>query len=415
MLLRSLSLGASWVRGANQPLGLQVRDAACSAARSTSRIPEVDKNLNLEGTTFHQASIIGVDLEAKVVRSDWADVKVYADYDKMLDYDSGITLGSLLRFSFGQPATQALRARAELSDCSARPTCRATSTPSTTSSSTSTCRPATSAANGLTYYPTKLEFLEASRGGRRRIGGYVELTHAILDLLTVGAVVRGWTPYGDPGAAPAFVGPQFPDYGATCRPPATTAPQCDSKVALGQEPGFASLRLHAELPFRRFLQAFASYEVFSTDHRGRPGRLQVRRRQRGASSPARASCCCPSSSSRPRRRRYFFLQRLSNVDLKNLTFEQDQNFHSRWTFALNARSATSFDLSVGPCPIGSWPRPIPAARSIGTAGSSCERPNASGVAVIVAITDERPPGAGRAVPAGAGPDGDRAARGPGRR
>ena len=41
-------------------------------------------------------------------------------------------------------------------------------------------------------------------------------------------------------------------------------------------------------------------------------------------------------------RRYFFLQRLTNVDTEALTFEQDQNLHSRWTFALNASLGYEF-------------------------------------------------------------------------
>ena len=121
-----------------------------------------------------------MDVEAKVVRSDWADVKVYADFDKMLDYDSGITLGSLCRFSFGQPARQALRARAELS--TVRPRLHAQllrHLPRHLPVPVPARR--LQVIDGLTYYPTKLEFLEASRGGRRRIGGYAELTHAILD------------------------------------------------------------------------------------------------------------------------------------------------------------------------------------------------------------------------------------------
>ena len=41
-------------------------------------------------------------------------------------------------------------------------------------------------------------------------------------------------------------------------------------------------------------------------------------------------------------RRYFFLQRISNVDLHNLTFDQDQNVHSLWTFALNVALGYEF-------------------------------------------------------------------------
>jgi hypothetical protein len=142
VLLRSLSLGVGFVHGANQPTGLKYEQGLFGKSFNQP-LPSVDTNLNMEGTRYHQAGFINVDLEAKVVRSNWADVKVYTDFDKMLDYDSAVTLGSLVRFSFGQPATQALRARAEVS------TFGPAYMPSyTTSSSTSTCRRATRAATG---------------------------------------------------------------------------------------------------------------------------------------------------------------------------------------------------------------------------------------------------------------------------
>jgi hypothetical protein len=339
VLLRSLSLGVSWVHGANQPTGLKYEKGLFGRSFDQP-LPAVDKDLNMEGTKYHQTSFINVDLEAKVVRSDWADVKVYTDFDKMLDYDSAITLGTLLRFSFGQPAHQALRARAELS----------TFGPAYMPNYFDTFHdifqyqylPAGyRASNGLTYYPTKLEFLDASRGGRRRVGAYGELTHAIVDLLSVGAVVRGWTAYGDPAQA-GFVGPQFTDWnGATCRPGADANLQCDNKVGLGKEPGFSSLRLHAELPFRRFLQAFVSYEAFSSVTEGGLGAFKLDGDNEVLFSGARIMLL-PILFVQAEGRRYFFMQRLSNVDTKNLTFEQDQNFHSRWTFAINASLGYEF-------------------------------------------------------------------------
>jgi hypothetical protein len=339
VLLRSLSLGVAYVHGANQPTGLKY-ESGLFGKSFNQPLPAVDKNLNMEGTRYHQASFINLDLEAKLVRSDWADVKVYTDFDKMLDYDSAITLGTLLRFSFGQPAQQALRARAEVS----------TFGPAYMPNYFDTFHdifqyqylPAGyKGSNGLTYYPTKLEFLDASRGGRRRVGGYAELTHAIVDLLSVGAVVRGWTAYGDPAQA-GFVGPQFNDWnGATCPPGTDGNLQCANKVGLGREPGFGSLRLHAELPFRRFLQAFVSYEAFSSTSEGGLGAFKFDGDNEVLFSGARLMLL-PILWVQAEGRRYFFLQRLSNVDTKNLTFEQDQNFHSRWTFAINASLGYEF-------------------------------------------------------------------------
>jgi hypothetical protein len=274
------------------------------------------------------------------VRSDWADVKVYGDFDKLLDYDSGFTLGSLFRLSFGQPAHQALRARAEVSFFG----------PAFLPNYFDTFHdifqyqylPAGyKTSMGRTYYPTKLEFLEASRGGRRRIGGYFEVTHAIFNALTVGATVRGHTPYGDPTDA-AFTGPAFPDFDATCQlDPVTGKPTCARKITLDKEPGFGSLRLSAELPFRRFLQAYASYEAFSSTTEGGLGAFKFDGDNEVFFSGARMMLL-PILFIQAEARRYFFLQRLSNVDVHNLTFQQDQNVHSLWTFAVNVSLGYEF-------------------------------------------------------------------------
>ena len=279
-----------------------------------------------------------------MVRSDWADVKVYTDFDKMLDYDSGITLGSLLPLQL-RPARPpgAARPRRAVA-CSARPTCRATSTPSTTSSSTSTCRRATRRSNGLTYYPTKLEFLEASRGGRRRVGGYAELTHAIVDLLTVGAVVRGWTAYGDPAQA-GFVGPAVPRLRTA--PPARQA--TDGNLQLRQQGRrWAASRASARCACTPSCRSAASCRPSSATRcsarttEGGLGAFQFDGDNEVFFSGARIMVL-PILFIQAEARRYFFLQRLSQRrHCKNLTFEQDQNFHSRWTFAVNASLGYEF-------------------------------------------------------------------------
>jgi hypothetical protein len=338
VLLRSLSFGASWIRGGNQPLGLKYERGLFR--RSYDKlIPELDENLDLQGSTFHQASIMGIDVEAKVVRRDWVDVKVYADYDKMLDYDSGLTFGSLWRFSFGKPAHQALRARTEVSFFG----------PAFLPNYFDTFHdifqyqylPAGyRSSGGLMYYPTKLEYLDASRPGRRRVGGYAELTYSVRDYLTMGAFLRGWTPYGEPGTS-GYLGPQFSDFGSACQPAANGTQSCSGKVAIGREPGFGSLRLHAELPFRRFLQAFASYEVFSTTTEKGLGVFRFDGDNEVFFGGARLMVL-PFFFIQGEGRRYFFVQRFTDVDLHELTFEQDQNFHSRWTFALNASLGYEF-------------------------------------------------------------------------
>jgi hypothetical protein len=338
VLLRSLSFGSSWIRGGNQPLGLRYERGLFRKSYD-QLIPELDDSLDLQGSTFHQASILSFDVEAKVMRRDWADIKVYADYDKMLKYDSGVTLGSLWRFSFGKPAHQALRARTEVSMFG----------PAFLPGYFDTFHdifqyqylPAGyQSSRGMTYYPTKLEFLEASRPGRKRIGGYAEVTYSLRDYLTMGAFLRGWTPYGSP-RMPGYTGPQFSDYGGTCQANDKGTQVCDQKVALGREPGFGSLRLHAELPFRRFLQAFASYEAFSTTTEKGLGAFRFDGDNEVFFGGARIMVL-PFFFIQGEGRRYFFVQRFTDVDLHELTFEQDQNFHSRWTFALNASLGYEF-------------------------------------------------------------------------
>jgi hypothetical protein len=339
VLLRSLSFGVSWVRGGNQPLGLKYERGLFRSAYE-KLIPEVDANLDLQASGSREAGIIGFDVEAKVLRRDWADLKIYADFDKMLSYGSGLTFGSLGRFSFGKPAHQALRARAEVSMFG----------PAYMPGYFDTFHdifqyqylPAGYlSSQGRQYYPTKLEYLEASRPGRKRAGGYAEVTYSLRDLFTLGATVRGWTPYGSP-RVDGFVGPQFADLGSNCQAQMDSGKQiCDAMTATSKETGFTSFRMHAELPFRRFLQAFASYEVFSTTTESGLGAFRFDGDNEVFFGGARVMLL-PFFFISAESRRYFFVQRFTDVDLHNLTFEQDQNFHSRWTFALNASLGYEF-------------------------------------------------------------------------
>ncbi|HEY0708268.1 MAG TPA: hypothetical protein VGG33_15795 [Polyangia bacterium] len=338
VMLRGLSIGASWTGGSNQPKALRY-EPGLFGTNFDRLIPEVDSDLHLVGQGYRQASMIGLNVETKVVRSDWADVKVYADYDKMADFDGGFTLGSLLRFSFGRPATQALRARAEISLFG----------PAFLPNYFDTFHDIFQyqylpvgyrASNGNLYYPTKIEYLEANRGGSKRMGGYLEVTHAVFDALTLTAVLRGHKPYGSPGTA-GFAGPSFPDYGGNCPEQGDTGRVCANKITLGHEPGFGALRLSAELPFRRFLQAYASYEVFSSTTDGGLGAFKFDGDNEVFFSGARVMLL-PFLFLQAEARRYFFLQRLSNVDINNLTFEQNQNLHSLWTLAANVAVGWEF-------------------------------------------------------------------------
>jgi hypothetical protein len=337
-LARSLSVGVSLVHGVDQPKTLKY-ERGLFGASFDQPLPEVDQELHLMGSRFHQASVVGVDVEAKLLRTSWADLKVYADYSQMLDYGGGATLGSLWRFSFGQPAHQALRARAEMTVFA--PDYLPNYFDAFHDIFQFQYLPGGyEASNGHYYYPTKLEYLEASRGGRRRVGGYLELTYAVLDYLALGFEARAWTPFGSPREE-GFVGPSFPDYGSPCAAGEGGVLECQQTVDFFREPSFSSLRVHAELPFRRFLQAFASYEVFSATAENGLGVFRFDGDNEVFFSGARVALL-PILFISAEARRYFFVQRLTNVDTTALTFEQDQTFHSRWTFAINASLGYEF-------------------------------------------------------------------------
>lgn len=329
---RSLSLGFSFVRGGGQPLGLAYERGLFGAAYGEA-IPRLDQGLDHVGATERNLNVVGADLEVKLLRTASADMKVYVDYQKMAGYGGGVTLGSLWRWSFGAPASQATRLRAELIrfDADYLPGYFDTFHDIF---ATQYLPLAYRGSNGLVYYPTKLEYLEAHHGRRKRLGGQFELSHAIFDVVTASATVRAWTPLG--ASAGDALPPAFPDRGAPCALPAAGgAPPCPNTIPLEREQRFTSLRLHVELPLRRYLQAFASYEVFTTTAEDSLGVLAFDGDNEIFLSGARVRLL-PILFLLAEARRYYFLQRLSNVDLATLTLEQDQNYHSRWTFALSA-------------------------------------------------------------------------------
>lgn len=331
-LARSLSFGFNFVYGSNQPRTLALEPGLFGPAFNQP-IPKVSDALGHEASLERGLSIFGADIELKVVRGETADVKLYADYQKMAGLGGGMTLGSLFRFSFGQPATMATRARFEVQrfDADYLPNYFDTFhdvfqyqyLPA-----------AYTGSNTLTYYPTKLGFLEANRGGSARYGYYAELTHTIFDHLTVGVAARGWRPSADSRSL-TFIDP-------SCRNPGGAVPDCGGTNALLREPGFSSLRLRVELPFRRFLQAFGAYEVFSTTAEKGLGIARLDGDNEILFAGARLMIL-PILFLQAETRRYFFLQRVANVDLENLVVTQDQNVHSNWTFAVGAYLGYEFN------------------------------------------------------------------------
>jgi hypothetical protein len=328
---RSLSIGGSFVHGVNLPHVLHYEKGLFTPSFDQP-IPQVDSNLKPVGGRYAQVNIFGGDVEAKVLRTSSVDLKLYLDFQKMSGYGSGTTAGALWRSSAGEPAWQALRARAELNYFSAD------FLPSFFDTyhdifSYQYLPMGYKGTNGLTYHPTKLQYLDSQKGGRKRLGAYFELSHAFLNYLTLGATARIWRPVGSPGNA-GYQGPSFPDYAQDCADKDGEL-TCGKSVGVGGEPGFTSLRFSAEVPFRNYLQAFASYEVFSTTTEKGLGAFRFDGDNEIFFSGVRLKLL-PILFIQAESRRYFFMQRIHSVNLDNLTVQQDQNYHADWTFAVNA-------------------------------------------------------------------------------
>lgn len=332
VLMRSLSFGFTYAHGVNQARRL-LYEPGLFAPAFDQPIAKVDDKLNMIGAEYAAMDVMGVDLEAKVLRLSENDLKIYGDFQKMKSFGSGMTMGALFRFSQGEPATQALRARAELSYFSADYLPSYFDTYHDIFSNQ--YMPATyKASNGLTYSPTKWQYLEAARGGKPRVGGFLEVTHSFLDKLTLGVAGRHWRPVGSPKDA-AFDGLRFPDYGQSCTSSGDGDLDCGRKTVRLEDKGFTSLRLRAELPFRKFLQAFASYEVFSSGDENGLGVFQLDGDNEIFFGGARLMLL-PFLFFQAETRRYFFLQRVTNINLQTATVEQDQRYHANWTFAFSA-------------------------------------------------------------------------------
>ena len=345
--LRSLSLGASIVVGLSVPrtLGYEVGLLKPSNGQFIPALNPEDLTYVTQETDTVQ--IAGFDVESKLIRTESADMKVYYDLQQMKDHGGGQTLGTLWRFSFGQPAFMALRVRAEgyYFDADYLPSFfdgfydihKNQYLPSGY----------TAGANRLSYYPTKLGFLEANKGGRKRLGGMFEITHSFVDLLTVGAALTTWSPTGDPQTA-GFVGPSFPDITAegpnkcTLTGSALSCPKQKLLDPRGEEKGYASLLLHAEVPFKSFLQGFATYQIFGENvSQLQDNMFKFKGNNEVLFSGVRIHIL-PLIYLQAEARRFYFLQRVTNIDIDALRIDQDQNYRAQWTFGLNINAGLEF-------------------------------------------------------------------------
>lgn len=335
--LRNLSFGASVAVGLDAPR-LVAYEPGLFEPSVDKPIPRVDSDLNPVVVDDATVTILGFDVETKLIRTQNADLKVYFDVQQILDHGRGFTLGTLWRFSFGRPATMALRIRAEghLFDPDYLPSYF----DSFYDVQKLQYLPAGYFSGAVAYYPTKLAYLEANAGGKQRLGGYFEATHTFVNLLTVGLAVRGSVGIGQPRAA-GFQGPQFTNYDA-CGWQGERLDCAAAGTVTVAEPGYGSLLLYGEIPFRRFLQAFISYEAFSTSLNAAGLDLFELDGDNEVLFAGARLQLLPVLFVQAEARRFYFLQRITNVDLDNLRMEQDQNFHSEWTFALNLYAGYEF-------------------------------------------------------------------------
>ncbi len=333
--LRSLSFGVQATVGRHVPRTLGYEEGLWAPSAGVP-IPALDADANLAVVDDDTVIFLGFDAETKLWRTRQADLKVYFDAQSMQDHGSGFTLGSLWRFSFGEPAYMALRVRAEafVHD--------ADYLPSFFDGFYDVHKlqyiPAGYTSGMGTYYPTKLGFVEAMKGGPRRLGGYLEVTHSFVGLLTLGLSARNSGAIGDPAEA-GFDGPRFQD-ASTCPIGTTGALGCPATVKV--DPGYASALVFAQIPFKRILQAFVSYEVFSTALEGEGlDFLQLDGDNEVLFSGVRLQLL-PILFIQGEARRFYFTQRLSKVDVDQQIIEQDQNLRADWTFAINLYAGLEF-------------------------------------------------------------------------
>lgn len=335
--LRSLSFGFSAVGGRSLPSRIAYERGLFSPAFDKP-IPRIDSDFNIEAASSESVSIFGGNAEAKLIRTRYADLKLYFDFEKMSGdaFGKGMTFGSLWRFSFGdENPWGALRIRAEFQRFDSN------YLPSFFDSfhdiHKTQYMPAGFRSEGLTYYPTKLGFLRASKGGPTRNGGTFEATWSFLGYLTVGGAVKA-------SSGASWAGPAFSDYPKCAWQGSGSSETLDctsvAKVNV-PDPGYTSVLLHVEIPFKEFLQAFATYEAFSSPTDGGLGLLKLDGENETFFTGARLQLL-PVFFLQGEARRYYFLQRLSNVDLKELTVKQDGNYHAEWTFSFSVAAGLEF-------------------------------------------------------------------------
>lgn len=249
-LAKSLSLGATLAVDRSAPTSLQFQaEPACPfPGRCTyaARVPALDDRNRLVANR-QVLAIGGVDLEAKVVKTEWVDVKPYIDYSHFLSGSDGghrggggLTLGVLGRFNAGEGVRHAFRVVAEVRFLGA--------------------------GYRSGYFDTFYEVDKLLVDGT----GHIKAGSGMVPLTKWQATAGATLPAGDSrGAAlPARTGYYFEaSWGVPNKVGVTFALDGDSS---GPSKNFLA---HLELPVLEYLQAFASLYVRSFDDFGTLFRL----------------------------------------------------------------------------------------------------------------------------------------------
>lgn len=123
LLGKSLSVGATLVADREAPVGFEympeppcpVKKADGSPACAAANVPQVSASNQLVAKRGF-VTVAGIDVEAKLLKTESVDLKPFLDYSRLLvtGGGGGLTAGLLGRFNFGKSPVQALRVKLQL-------------------------------------------------------------------------------------------------------------------------------------------------------------------------------------------------------------------------------------------------------------------------------------------------------------
>lgn len=179
---RTASLGVSYVFDRNAPYTLvRPDDNPAALVSDATRSPQIEQAA--------MASILGVDAEVKVVKTQNVDIKTYLDYSRLINTGGdGVTVGALFRINVGgekeDDRVHAFRIRADGGLYHAR------YAPGYFDMFYELQKYQVFSDNADTTPTTKLMYLENQSGGYR-LGGRLEATYSVVKGMGLSAAVQG--------------------------------------------------------------------------------------------------------------------------------------------------------------------------------------------------------------------------------